>query len=219
MNLSTVIQAHPRRAHLAEGLSACFDGAAEIVWDPAPDTSVNPWRCYRHALSLTPPDADYRLIVQEDVIVCLGFLEAARAALAAKPDVPVCFYVGGHPHVHARPVREAAAAGDRFVPLNAQTWIPVVATAWPVRFIEPMLSWTEKQPWPPAFTADDEICGRYLQHVREIAWATVPSLVEHPDTEPSLVRRQITGGVDPSRRAAVWLEDLGYCDGREITWT
>lgn len=152
------------------------------------------------------------------MIICDGFLDAAHAAIEARPDRVICFFVGGGTHSHARPVRFAADAGERWVELSNQSWVPVVATVWPAGLIEPMLDWVPRQNFPPAFTADDEICGRFLRSVGQFALATVPSLVEHPDTEPSLVRRQITGGLDPSRRAAVWVEDLGFCDGRQIDW-
>jgi hypothetical protein len=46
--------------------------------------------------------------------------------------------------------------------------------------------------------------------------ATVPSLVDHPDTTPSLLGKRARGGVDRSRVASCWVGT--ECDPLTIDW-
>lgn len=223
MTLSVAIQTHDARAEMAAGLNECLAGTAELVFDPSPGGPPNPWRTYRTALERTPEGAD-RLIVQDDVLVCDYFLEAVDAARAAKPDRVLIFFVAGHPLQHRRTVTYALERSLPWAELDLSTWIPVVSVLWPARLIPRILAWTAEQfgsrRFPPAFTADDEICGQFLRAIVEPPLATVPSLVEHPDTAPSLVHgaRRNADGRDPGRRAAYWIGDDG-CDPRGIDWT
>lgn len=183
----------------------------------------NPWRTYRLALERgldAPPGTTHRLIVQEDVIVCDHFLEAVAAAADAQPERVLVFFVSGIPFVQVRHLDRARDRGRSWAELENSTWCPVVATAWPVGMVAPMLEWVESKDFPPAFTADDELTGRYLRHEGVTPLASVPSLVEHPDTVTSVAsggRRQ-RHGLDPGRCAHLWACDLGL-DARSIDWT
>ena len=222
LSVSVAIQAHPSRAAMAEELLGCLDGRAEIVYDPMPDDGLrSPWRTYREALERTPAGASHRLILQEDVIVCDRFLDGVDAAVAAHPDRVVCLFVAGNPALHRDTVFAACDRDDSWAELEVTTWTPVVATLYPVRVIEPLLAWYDAQRFPDAFTADDEIVGRYLRVAIERPLATVPSLVEHPDTVPSVANggRRGGDGLDMGRRAACWIGDCGYCDATRIDWT
>jgi hypothetical protein len=217
LSVSVAIQTHPLRADLAETLLGCL-GDAELVYDPEPGSTRSPWRTYRHALETTPAGASHRLVLQDDVLVCDYFVEGVRAAARARPGRVLVFFVAGNPANHRRAVFDACEQDWAWAELDLNTWIPAVATCWPVHLIEPMLEWFDAQNYPPAFTADDEIIGRFLRHQGERPLASVPSLVEHPDTVPSLAGRRVADGRDPGRRAACWIGDCG-CDARRIDWT
>lgn len=220
MNISVAIQHHPSRADLAAVLAAEVPGAV-LVADPDPDCGVpSPWRTYRRALEETPAEATHRLVLQDDAIVCPGFLPAAHAAIAARPNRMIAFYVGGNARPVASDVRAAARRRAPWVELRNMTWCPAVALAWPAPLIGECLAFVDAQvSWPLSFTmrgCDDEIIGRFLGHAGVTAIATVPSLVDHPDDVPSLIRKRHRGGRDPGRVAACW---IGDCDPASIDWT
>lgn len=216
MNVSVAIQHHPSRADLAAALAA--EVAGELVADPDPEGIRSPWRTYRLALELTPADATHRLVLQDDALVCAGFVPAARAAIAARPNRMIAFYVGGNARPATPALRAAARRGSPWAELTHMTWCPAVALAWPVALIAECLAFVDAQDWPLSFTTrgcDDEIIGRFLGHAGVTAIATVPSLVDHPDDVPSLIGKLARGGRDRRRVAACW---IGDCDPGSIDW-
>lgn len=226
MNISIAIQHSPARADLAARLVADLGGRlpVDLVADPAPPppgthpTSAlwSPWRTYRHCLETTPADATHRLIVQDDALVCADFTAAATAALAAQPDRVVTFYVGGNARLAAARVVHAAGQGRSWAVINHYSWIPAVALAWPARLIPPLLAYCDRHRWTATFRSDDELLGRFLRTTGEPLYATVPSLVDHPDDVPSLIGTRHRGGRDKGRIAACW---VGDCDASAIDWT
>lgn len=213
--VSVAVQTHPLRDHLSLPLAATL--GAERVVDPDPHHIRSPWRTYRHALETTPVWATHRLIVQDDVVPCDGFLDAVAAAVAARPGRLLSFFVGGHPVENARALFDACGRGEAWAELGNRRWCPVLALVWPVEFVEPLLGYVDAQRWPPTFRSDDEIVGRWLRHAGKLALASVPSLVEHPDVEPSLLGKRALAGRDPGRCAACFIHP-DY-DARRIDWT
>jgi len=176
----------------------------------------SPWRTYRHALETTPPDATHRLVIQDDVQVCPGFVEAARRAIAAQPDQLVSFYVGGYPREGANAVYAACDRDEHWATLPRGWICPALALAWPVEFIEPFLAYVDRQNWPERFRADDEIIARWLRVTQRAVLATVPSLAEHPDDVASLIGRRAANGVDKNRVAACFI--AADYDALSIDW-
>lgn len=210
---------HPLRAELAAELFhnlGGWGGGVEVVEDPEPLAARSAWRTYRRALERTPPDATHRLVLQDDVRICPGFGAAARAALAARPEHPVAFFVGGQPWESANRVLAAGEAGEHWALLDPARWIPTVALSWPARLIRPALEFVDYQQWPPTFRADDEIVGQAMRHLRTDVYATVPCLVEHPDITPSLVGLRAAAGGDPGRVACCFIQP--DCDATRIDW-
>lgn len=214
VRLSICIQHHPIRAELAAQMLESLPGA-ELATDPDPYGMRNPWRGYRNALQTTPPDATHRLIVQDDVIICPGFVDAVHAAIAAKPDRLLSFFVAGNPYEHSQAVYNAANLGLSWAELDNQRWCPVVCLSWPVAHVPAVLAFVDAQNWPDAFRADDEIVGRYCQYADILPLASVPSLVDHPDDVPSLLGNKAMYGEDPGRTTACW---IGGCDPATIDW-
>lgn len=216
VRLSVAVQHHPRRADIVGPLLDALPGAT-LATDPDPHGIPNPWRTYRHALETTPLRATHRLIVQDDVVPCAGFLPAAEAALAAKPGRLVSFIVCGNPFEHAQAVLSAGRNGLQWAELDNQRWCPVVALCWPVELIDPFLNFVAAQGWPEEFTADDEMVGRWCQAEGHRPLATVPSLVDHPDDVPSLLgHTKAQYGADRGRVSCCW---IGDCDPATIDWT
>lgn len=217
--ISFAIQAHPARAEMAEALAR--DLQAEIVYDPAPESPLrSPWRTFRHLLETTPGEATHRFQIQDDAVVCPHLREAVQAAVTARPDRVVVFCVTGNPYHHAQAVRAACAADEPWARLDYAYWLPLISTCWPVGLIEPFMDWVDAQQWPPEFCADDEICGRYLREIEHSALATVPSLVDHPDRNTSLIGLRAWAGEDPGRIAACWIGACQDCtDARTIDWS
>ncbi len=218
-----LIQAHPARADLAEGLLDCL-GTGEIVFDPEPDGVKSPWRtyqaCIRRGVELGGPF----LVIQEDVLICGRFMEGVERAVAAQKDNPLAFFVPAKPPAYTNAIYRAQEAGSAWAELPMGTWAPVVALAWPQALAEHLLGWIERTRFPPAWRADDEIIGRFVYEVGVPILASVPSLVEHPDTVNSVMNnhRRVGDGRDPGRRAYFFIGDMEErygCDATRVDWT
>jgi hypothetical protein len=225
LRLSVAIQYHPSRAEIIDALVNAIEpdpvlrAFVDVVPDPEPNGVRNPWRTYRAALERTPADATHRLVVQDDVLVCPGFQQAVKAAIRARPDRALAFFVGGQSREHAQAVWDAGARGDSWATLGSHTWVPVVALCLPSRIALPLVAWADRmfeREWPQAFRADDEIVGHYLREHGEYVLASVPCLVEHPDVIPSIIHGRGFGGNLPDRKAVCW---IGDCDAATIDWT
>lgn len=120
--------------------------------------------------------------------MCPGFMDALLSAIEARPDRMICLFV---PHTLRRGSRdliEACQQDKAWVELVQGEWVPVVALVWPRVHIGPFLAWADQHGYTAdKHRADDAIVGNYCRAIRQPPVATVPSLVEHPDIEPSLV--------------------------------
>lgn len=104
-----------------------------------------------------------------------------------------------------------------FAPLNPFAWTPVVATLWPPGLASRFADWcSERYPPSPRARSDDRALALFLQSERLRAVATVPSIVEHDDTELSLIRPRMSQRGLAIRRAAV---PLGDRDALAIDWS
>lgn len=220
LGVSLAVQHHPARpdqlARLLDSLGPDA-GRADVVVDHDPSGEPCPWRTYRAALELTPPEASHRLIVQDDAVALPGFLAAAELAVAAHPDVPVCFWVGGQPAGSALRLRNARKAGSPWAVMSPQDWVPLVACSWPVALAAAFVAWVDTRSFPRGVgkCSDDYLAGTFCRTHRIPVHATVPSLVEHPDDAPSLIGRPHRAGSNPGRVAAVWDPSL---DPATVAW-
>jgi hypothetical protein len=230
VRLSVAVQHHPSRAPIIPALVAALEadpadrGITEIVADPEPDGVANPWRTYRECLARTPADCTHRLVLQDDVLVCPGFTAAVRAAIAARPDRPLAFFVGGQSYAYAQAVYQAAGRGEPWALLDSHianyTWVPVVALCWPASLALGCVPWADNrladQPRTHGWRADDEIAGNYLHELGVPVLASVPSLVEHPDVIASVIHGRGFGGSLADRQAACF---IGDCPVATMDWT
>lgn len=189
----------------------------DVVWDPDPDDGLKPWRTFRRLLEETPTWATHRFQIQDDGVPCHNLRGAVERACAAQPDRLLVFFVGGHPAPNAQAVLAACRQDIPWATLSHQAFVPCVSTCWPAAMAADILAFVDRQKWPNAFAADDEIVGRFVRSERIWPIASVPSLVEHTDVGTSLIRRRQTNGLDPGRRAVCW---VGDCEGclDEMDW-
>lgn len=210
------VQHHPARAYLLPSLIERLDVEPEIVGDPNPeDRFPSPWRTYRECLYAPPSSATHLLVLQDDVIPCRNLV--AACALLARPD-PVCLFLGGAPVRTAVLAKKALARGERFVPVHRAEWVPVVAVLWPVEAAQACLDWTSvnRLPGDPNPRSDDAVVGSWARREKVAIWATVPSLVQHADVEPSLIGRRARAGRSLWRVAFSWIGEEQ--DPLQIDW-
>jgi hypothetical protein len=176
------VQAHPSRRttslpRLLERLEGLTVEVMEHQADPA-----NPWDGYRRCLEDTGGH-DHVLVIQDDAIPCRNLVGALN--LLARP-VPVCLFLPNMPMRTRRYARNAIIAGERWVELQRTDWLPVVAVLWPTDKIRQFLRWFDAQPRRRRpDMSDDAVCGRWMRATGQKVLATLPSLVEHPDDQPS----------------------------------
>jgi hypothetical protein len=216
--LSVAIQHHPSRPELPGRLRKLLKTGMprpggsgpliEVVTDPEPEGERNPWRTARECWRLTPDGCTHRLVIQDDVIPCRRFLHHASLALAARPERIVAFYVGANAVLTYRKILVAAADCSAWVLGDHSSWVPCLALAIPAP-LAPSLAGYEDGSRP---VADDDVVGRWLRSEGLPWYATIPSLVDHDDDAPSLMRSDWSGG---RRVAACW---VGSTDPGLIDW-
>lgn len=188
MKLAVRVQHHPARVGLLDRLVPLLAGLdVEVVSDPDPDGFPSPWRTYRECLS-RPWDGTHMLIVQDDCLPCDGFADRAIAAVGERRDDVVAMFVQGGKY--RKQMLRAASLGQRWAWLMPTTYVPVVATCWPREHADRVPGWVdewaEKNRWLNTYS-DDGAAHAYCKAHGLLVWATVPSLVEHPDDVPSLI--------------------------------
>lgn len=212
MKLSVAIMAHPSRLAYAHRLRKRLSGRGtliDLVLDPDPEGPRNPWRTARLAWERTPPGCTHRMVVQEDVIPCPGFVRHARLAIKAKPDRITTFYLGTNAIITWRAMLVAAERCAAWVEGSRASWVPALALCIPVRLVDSLAAFDDgTRP-----VADDEVYGRWCREHGLPWYATIPSLVDHDDDAPSLMRDPYARGV---RRAAC---PIGDTDPALIDWT
>lgn len=97
----------------------------------------------------------------------------------------------------------AQARRERFTPIRVGAFVPVVAIVYPRVHAEAILPYTDARK-VPTHRADDAVIAAYARAHRCWPLATVPSLVEHLDGEPSVIGYQ-RGEGRPHRRAALFV--------------
>lgn len=202
MQPSICVQHHPLRAHLLAALRERL-GEFELVSDPEPEGERSPLRTYRECLRRTPPSATHRLVLQDDCWPCEDFCERAQEAVAERPDHLIAFFVPGTPGGGGDRMLRAARNGERWVQIGGAGWVPTVALCWPRALIAPFLDFAGTSRFAHQ-RGDDNVVGQFARTNRLQVWATVPSLVEHPDIEPSLIGRKNRAGQNRSRVAALY---------------
>ena len=210
MRLAARIQAHPARAHLLPALTASLSPLpVEVVAHASEPPS--PWDGYRACLT-DLPECSHLLVIQDDAVVCHNFVPALEQ-IAASNDVPVVLFLARLPRRTSRDATLALKAHRRYVDLFIRDFVPVVAMLWPKAKAEEFMAWasTARLPGQPNPRSDDAVVGRWMLVTKQTIRATVPSLVQHPDMEPSLIGCRVARGKDTWRVTLNLAEDaLSY---------
>lgn len=215
LRVGIFVQHHPARAGLLSGLLAAVPSATVVV-DPDPNGPPSPWRSYAACLEAAADGGlTHALVVQDDVTLCYGFGSVLHEVVASRPARVLALWHGGQPRENLAAIDGAAARGEGWAAYRSRRWVPTVALVWPARLVCPAVCWASEQRWPERVRADDEIVGRALTALHEPVLISVPSLVQHDDTVPSLVGRRHKAGLDPARVAHRY---IGGGDPLTIDW-
>lgn len=200
MKVSIAIMAHPRRKRYVAELLAMLPGAV-VVWD---EKNIR-WDTGRRSMLAFDPDADWHLVVQDDALLCRGFIRQVHAALAEVEGGPVAFYcgkTGKFGSVLSKDVmRNASRSGQHFFKAPGPWWGPAVAIK--PQDIPAMIEWCDPRDDVPNY---DRRMSRYFESIGRLCWYSVPCLVEHRTgaNDPSLVPGR---GISAGRTAAIWMQD------------
>jgi hypothetical protein len=199
------IQGHPDRAHLHQPL---IDSLSPLpvelllhVSDPP-----SPWAGYRECLS-DLPECSHLLVIQDDASPCKNFVPALQQSLTRTTFRWAYFSPVSPAHVYAR--AQGGKEKVRYVDLFVRDFCPVVALLWPVEKAREFMDWasTAKLPGQRSPRSDDAVVGRWMLLTKQRIRVTVPSLVQHPDMEPSLIGRRAAWGRDTGRVALMLADD------------
>lgn len=216
MRVQTVVQHHPSRAHLLPSLLAALPAGTQIVTDPEP-ANRSPWATYLQCLRSLEDDATHLCLIQDDAQPCRDFAKAVALLAQNRPSDPLVLFAPGLGQQRRR-ILAACQAGERYADLTIpNSFIPAVCVLWPRWAVDSILRYENEHPFgPDRSKADDGALGKWAAATGARIMATVPSLVEHPDMERSLVGRLAMGGKNPARTAACWIgPDL---DPLELDW-
>ena len=171
----------------------------------------SPWGGYRRCLD-NLPESGHLVIVQDDVVPAPNFAEALGHIAAANPDIPVCLFLARLPREASVKAGHAMKQRRRYIDLSWRSFLPVVAVLWPVHKALEFRDWADTNPRFPGVgggqpRSDDAMGGRWKMVTRQTVRATVPSIVQHPDEEPSLIGRRAMWGKDAGRVAFLLAED------------
>jgi hypothetical protein len=196
------VQHHPSRAHLLPKLLGDLKPLRTEVIEHSSDPP-SPWAGYQLCLE-NIPKCDHLLILQDDVELAKGFVPAVRQIAKAKPDTPVCLFLSRLPRDVSARADRAYKEKQRYVVVPWRSFLPIVAVLWPRHKAVEFAEWTEANPQLPGQRqprSDDAMGGMWKMRTKQYVLATVPSIVEHPDREPSTVGRMAQWGKDKNRVA------------------
>lgn len=176
---------------------------------------MNTWRCYRACLERGAALSEPFVILQDDCIPVTGFSEAAEQVRAARPEALLVFCIQGMIHSTTRSaIYRALELRQRLLQIRPANWIPAMALGWTPELAGRALEWDATQTTlREQSTADD---GRlyYFTRQRNVeVWATVPSIVDHPD-DVETVGGARKGKRRPSRSTLALFEG----DASKVAW-
>lgn len=202
------IQAHPSREHLHPALIASL-APLPVELSLHSSNPPNPWAGYKLALERAiehPTQYTHLLVLQDDVIVCADFPLAVTAAIEERPEQVLSLWVGALSGRTRKDFWIAQGRKERWSPLYFRDIVNCVGLVWPRPLAEEFLEWTSDHRLPGdcrQVQSDDAIIGAWARRTHQRVWATVPSLIEHPDEVESTIGRP-RGGKD--RRAISYID-------------
>ncbi len=163
MSLSVAVMMHPSRERYREYLVERLGDVAIVM-----DEGGGLWDTCRRAWLARPSDSDFHLVLQDDAILCDGFMD--RAAEWLDHDSATSFYFGRRDS-YSEAVRAGLEAGS--VTLPRLHW--GLAVCLPTHLIEPMLAYGGSLD----IAQDDARIDRFLRSRGIPVRYPMPSLVDH----------------------------------------
>lgn len=219
------VQTVPGREEPLARLSARLPAGREAILDSEHE-DPNPWRGYRRCLT-SLGDASHVVVLQDDTIACRNFPETIERLVEARPASLISLFVGGLPGRSSRNFMRALTNRRPWVQIETRPALHVVGMIWPAALAVEFLEWSETAVLPGhrgVPRSDDAVVGHWVRTRRvdgrrapvEI-WATVPSLIQHPDDVPSVAgHNKAAYGRDRGRIALAWIG--AEADPLEIDW-
>ena len=217
IRISIGIVHHPKRSDLLQPLvdSLSHFGVPVDVFTDSDSRGV--WWNTARAWRAIPEGTTHRILLQDDTLPCRDFPDAARAALAHKPNSHVSFFG------NTKKMLDALARGKHWVAHRA-SW--GVAPCLPVHTILPFLAWADNPSnWPSdavgrmpdgsLLVHDDYLLKVFLKRNGISSYLTVPSLVEHVGRERSLLGHNRSVGTQ--LLSAIFIGQ--NMDGSAIDWS
>lgn len=171
VKVSFTIMAHPKRADWAEDLARSI--GCGITWDTINDRHDTGLR----SIMAYDPGADYHVVIQDDAIVGVDFVEGLKGALRyVPPGHPVGLYYGakdGKNSHHVRGMQAAVDQGASWLVRKGPVWGPAIA--YPVDNILTLAEWFKNSDVPNY----DRRVMFYYQSLGMDCWYSVPSMVDH----------------------------------------
>lgn len=178
VTVSFTVMAHPKRREWAEQIAE--DIGCDITWDQRNDRHDTGLR----AIQAYGPNADYHVVVQDDVVLPADFASSVREALRWVPDEPVSFYYGGKGSAHSKHVaawQDAKASGASWLARKGPIWGPAIA--YPTGNIRQLIKYFDLSD----VQNYDRRVMKFYQSIGSLCWYSLPSLVEHrQEDNPSL---------------------------------
>lgn len=142
-------------------------------------------------------------MIQDDAVVVPNFAPAVEQIAASNPDTPVVLFLARLPRRTSLLATRALKARESYVTLWFRDFCPVVAVLWPTPKAREFMEWAKdaRLPGQPNPRSDDAVVGRWMLLTKQTIRVCVPSIVQHPDMEPSLIGRQPAWGKDTGRVA------------------
>jgi len=170
-------------APVVMGIKARQDAAYKLAQElgcpvSIDDPPVSPWHNARGCWLSCPEWATHRLLVNDDALLCPGFLDAAHKAIAAQPDKIVSFFT-------TRPeILRAHDAGRSWLVYHRS--ICGVALCLPKAFTSEFVAWCDEYINPDWHSADARLfCWSHATD-RPVHY-TVPSLAQHDEQHESTI--------------------------------
>lgn len=142
----------------------------------------------------------------------LHFSAAVEQIAETNPDTVTVLYLSWLPRRLSRLALAAQTKGQRYITteFRQMEFMPVVGVLWPKHKAREFLRWTETNPRRLGHKqprSDDHVAGRWATFTKQTVRFTVPSIVQHPDEEKSLIGRKAHWGKDKGRTALLFAED------------
>jgi hypothetical protein len=189
--LSVSIMAHPSRALWVQELWNAI-GPVPTAWDEKRDE----WDTGRRAWELHNPNADWHLVLQDDVLVTADLLSRTTELLTGlEHNGPVSLYLGAGRPMQPRVLQAIEQQRDGWVTLPWLIWGPAIVL--PTRHIGQVLELGDQYTY-----GYDKRLAQYHKQRHIPCLHTWPSLVDHRD-QGSLLGHDRPG--QPPRRAHQWI--------------